>query len=206
MWKSTTRYPQESNVGKSFDWQELKAALPIEQAISMLNLDMKKRQNGQWRGACPCKKGGPTALSVTPEKQRFYCFGSNEHGDIIAFVSHIKQIEMKAAAEWLHDSVYSSRTIPEAREGKANQTKKLEALSNLESDHEAVSAVGFDTDVAARLGIGFRTKGAGAGSVLIPVRNQDGVIEGYVGVTDLAYIPKDFQPPENVVKFPRRKA
>lgn len=89
-------------------------------------------------------------------------------------------------------------------EQAANPTKKLEALSNMESDHEAVIAVGLDTAFAARIGIGYRTKGAGQGSVLIPIRNEDGEIEGYLGVQELTYIPKDFMPPDNVI--PLRKA
>jgi len=48
------------------------------------------------------------------------------------------------------------------------------------------------------------TKGAGQGSVLIPVRDEHGEIAGYVGVQELTYVPKDFQPPQNVVQFKKK--
>ena len=54
------------------DFAELKDRVPIEGAISKLDLVLKER-NGQWRGPCPvCNSGGDRALVITPAKQVFY--------------------------------------------------------------------------------------------------------------------------------------
>jgi len=181
------------------DFEQLKQEVTIDQAITWLRLYMKEK-NGQFRGVCPtCKTGGPRALAITPAKSSYYCFGNGKGGDVISLVSHIRNVPMKDAAQWLAD--HSGHSSPKS----ANQpAKKLETLSNLEHDHEAVIAVGLDTAVAQRLGIGFRTKGAGQGSVMIPVRNDQGEVEGWLGVQELTYIPKDFMPPENVLPFKKK--
>lgn len=181
------------------DFASIKEEIPIDRAIAMLGLDMKEK-NGQFRGECPtCKSGGPRALAITPSKNSFYCFGNQKGGDVISLVAHIRETSVKDAAAWLieHHSLHSSPKEPK-------ETQKLQALSNLESEHEAVSAVGIDTAVAKRLGIGFRTKGAGVGSVMIPIRDEHGTLLTYFGVQELTYIHKDFQPPENVVPFKKK--
>lgn len=195
------------------DFAELKDRVSIEDAVEYLGLEMKQG-GASLRGSCPhCNGGGPRALVVTPAKAAWYCFAASKGGDCIALVAHVLDIPVKDAASKLWErycpptrksTVPSTSTVPEER--SANQTKKLDALSHLEHDHPAIEAVGLDTNVATRLGIGYRTKGAGQGSVLIPVRNQDGEVEGWLGVQELTYIPKDFQPAENVVPLFKKKA
>lgn len=38
------------------------------------------------------------------------------------------------------------------------------------------------------------------GLVAVPIRDEDGVLHGYIGI-DEARLPKDFQMPENVVQL-----
>lgn len=198
------------------DFAEVKERVSFEQALSMLGIEHKER-NGQIRCACPHCGGADRGLVITPAKGLFYCFPSGGKdggkGDIISFVAHCLNVPVKEAAAKLHGAFLATSTstvrtsaVPVPEERSANQTKKLDALSHLEHDHPAIEAVGLDTNVATRLGIGYRTKGAGQGSVLIPVRNQDGEVEGWLGVQELTYIPKDFQPPENVVPLFKKKA
>ena len=181
-----------------YDFEAIKEAFPVEKVITLLGLDMKEKA-GQHRGPCPaCKSGGDRALAINSTKRSYYCFADGKGGDVISLTAHIKGITVKEAAEWLQDS---SSTAPPT---KVKETQKLQTLAHMEHDHPAVEAIGLDTAVAQRLGIGFRTKGAGQGSVLIPVRNESGEVEGWLGVQELTYIPKDFAPPENVVKFPKK--
>src|SRR5207302_3432444 len=54
----------------------------------------------------------------------------------------------------------------------------------VEHDHPAVEAVGFDPETAERLGIGFAAKGMMRGTVAIPIRTTEGVLVGYIGITE----------------------
>lgn len=198
-------------MSKLVDFQAVKEGVTFEQALSMLGLEYTER-GGQIRLACPHCGGSDRSIVITPAKGLFFCFSSGGKdggkGDILSFVAHCEQISVKEAAQRLAGAYLATSTstsgtssVPVPQESRGNQAKKLEPLSHLEPEHEAVEAIGLDTRIAEELGIGYRTKGAGQGSVMIPVRDQDGNTRGYVGVHELVYIPKDFAPPENVVKF-----
>lgn len=165
------------------DFAVLKERLTIEQVVSMLDLKLKS-SNKQLRGACPsCKSGGERALVVTPERQAYYCFADQKGGDLIQLAAHIKDISVKDAAQFL------SSTVPEATEAKQT-SEKLQPLSYLEPEHEAVLAVGFDPEVAKALGIGYAKKGILRGTVAVPVRLPDGSLAGYIGITEAKLPPK----------------
>lgn len=184
------------------DFDALKEQVSVEDAIFLLDLSMKK-SGSQWRGECPgCRKGGPRALSITPSRQMFYCFGDTAHGDVIALVAHVKGLPMKQAAQWLLEQSQSPATVPQEPR-RVNQTKKLEPLKHLDAHHEAVLAVGFDPAIAETIGIGYCSKGLMAGHVAIPVRDEDGALLGYVGIQE-AKLPKDFQPADNVIPLKRK--
>lgn len=194
------------------DFEELKSRVSIEDAVAFLDIQMKPG-GASLRGACPHCNGGPRTLVVTPAKQVWYCFASAKGGDCIALVAHVLDVSAKDAAAKLWERYCTSTgTVPPARKGTvpeekgSGQGKKLEPLSHLESEHEAVDAIGLDTKAAADHGIGYRTKGSGQGSVMIPFRNERGELIAYFGVQELIYIPPNFRPPENVVKFPKRSA
>ena len=180
------------------DFQALKEQCTIEQVVSLLKLEMKP-SNKQLRGPCPtCKSGGDRALVVTPERGVYYCFADSKGGDLIQLAAHIRKESPKDAAAFIAQSL---STVPQAKEAKQT-SKSLQPLEHIEFEHEAVIAIGLDTDVAASLGIGYATKGVARGNVVIPVRDANGVLKGYVGVTELTFIPKDFQP-SNIIPLKR---
>ena len=84
--------------------------------------------------------------------------------------------------------------------------QKLQPLAHLEYDHPAIVALGLDPNVAESLGIGYAPKGVARGNVVIPVREADGTLRGYLGVQELTFIPKDFETPDNVVPLKSKKA
>lgn len=187
------------------DFAELKARVSIEDAVAYLNIEMKER-NGQLRSSCPHCGGADRTLVVTPSKQAFYCWNSKKGGDCISLVAHALDIPVKEAAAKLWEryctsTVPSTSTVPEER--RSEETQKLQPLSYLEPEHDAVVAVGFDTRIAEELGIGYAGKGLMRGLVAIPIRDDRGKLRGYIGIEE-AKLPKDFQPPENVVAFPKR--
>jgi hypothetical protein len=42
------------------------------------------------------------------------------------------------------------------------------------------------------------------GNVLFPLRDQHGVLHGYIGTQELSFCPKDFELPENVVPLQKK--
>ena len=185
-------------------FDEVKARFTIEKVADLLGLALK-RSGEQLRGECPsCKSGGPRALVITPGKHAYFCWAEKKGGDLIALVAHIRQTDAKAAANWLvRDSDNSPRNHQSPDRGTVPRTdSELKPLEYLESDHEAVAAVGFDPAFAAAHGIGFAGKGVARGWVLVPFRDETGALLGYVGVQE-AWLPKDFKTPDNVVPLKR---
>src|SRR5438874_2401245 len=182
------------------DFSELKARIKIEQVIDFLKLDVKRSAN-QLRGSCPVCGGADRTLAITPAKGVWFCFTAQKGGDVISLVAHVLKCEVKDAAQQLAQRFTVPTTVPEATRAYDGQ-KKLQALDYIEHEHPAVEALGFDLEVAKALGIGFAPRGTMKGFVLIPVRNEQGVLKGYVGVTECK-LPLDFQPATNVV--PLRK-
>jgi DNA primase len=189
-------------MGKFLDFETIKQQNRIEDVAAKLKL-ITKPANNQLRGACPtCKQGGDRALAITPGVQKFYCFAAQKGGDVIGLAAHILDTPMKEAAEWLSGTSTVARTstvLPDTQPESENG-RTLQPLSYLQPDHEAVSAVGFDTEVAKALGIGYAPKGLMRGTVAIPVRNERGDLLGYVGITE-AKLPPSFM--TNVVAFPK---
>jgi DNA primase len=187
------------------DFADLKEKVSFSDTIKYLKLDVKQSGN-QWRGACPtCKSGGDRALVITDGKG-WFCFALKKGGDQIALVAHILDVGVKEAALELarmagivtDTSSNTSRTVPQSKEESVSQ---LAPLSYLDPEHDAVVAIGFDTDVAASLGIGYAPRGIMRGTVAVPIRDAQGVLKGYIGIEG-ATLPADFQ--SNVVAFVKR--
>jgi DNA primase len=187
------------------DFADVKEKVSFSDTINHLNLDVKQAGN-QWRGACPtCKSGGDRALVITDGKG-WFCFALKKGGDQIALAAHILDVGVKEAAFELArmsgmvtvTGKDTSSTVPQS---EAVTGMGLSPLSYLESEHDAVVAIGFDTDVAASLGIGYAPRGIMRGTVAVPIRDARGVLRGYIGIEG-ATLPADFQ--SNVVAFVKR--
>lgn len=182
------------------DFEELKNRVDIEQVVQILGLEMKP-SGKQLRGQCPACGGNDRGLVVTPEKGVYYCFTDQKGGDLISLAAHVRGTAMKDAAQYINSSI----TVPEERVAKETKTnEKLQPLAYLEFDHPAVVALGLCPTVSEELGIGYAPKGVARGNVVIPVRDENGTLRGYLGVQELTFIPKDFEPPDNVVHLKRK--
>ena len=152
---------------------------------------------------------GNRSLVVTPAKNVFYCFNAQEGGDVIALYAHAEGLNVRDAAAALEElyctstGTSNSQPVPERREAK--ETQKLQPLSYLDAEHEAVLAVGFDPIDAELLGIGYAKKGIMRGTVAVPVRLEDGSLVGYIGVTE-ATLPPSFNLQSNVVPLRKNTA
>ena len=169
------------------DFETIKAEHPIEEVADRLGLTLK--QSGkQKRGKCPvCEGSGDRNLVITPEKGVYYCFADGKGGDTIALTAHVNGIGVKEAAAWIAGDTSERETVPKEKKGSERGFKPLDYL---DPAHEAVSAVGFETDDAATLGIGYAPRGVLRGTVAVPVRHDDGSIAGYIGITEAKLPPK----------------
>jgi len=182
------------------DFTDLKERFGFVQVIDALKLPVTQRGN-QWRGACPaCKSGGERALVITDGKA-FFCFAAHKGGDQIALAAHVRNCSVKDAAAFIADSSAPDAEPSPKPEDQTGEGKSLASLPYLEHQHEAVLAIGFDPIVAQRLGIGYAPKGIMRGTVAVPVRNEQGAIQGYIGLEDPVRLPSDFT--TNIVRFPK---
>lgn len=65
-------------------------------------------------------------------------------------------------------------------------------LTYLEADHSAVEILGLNAEDAAALGIGYAKRGIMRGLVAVPIRREDGLIAGYIGINE-ARLPTDWK-------------
>ena len=208
-------------MSKFIDFQDVKKAVTIEDAITRLGLALKP--NGpQMRGPCPvCKSGGDRTLVITPAKQAFYCFAAKnrqgEGGDVIALAAHIKSCTMKEAAEFLTGTtaeieptklaVFEATipvTVPEKKKAGLNP------LNYLQAEHPLVQALGISKETAEHFGAGYAPKGIMRGRLAIPIHDVDGVLVAYCGQalngeSPALIFPKDFVPEEFVFNIYRIK-
>lgn len=171
------------------DFEQIKAENPITTVVDKLGLTMKK-SGASMRCKCPvCESTSDRNLVVTPDRNAYYCFTDGKGGDQIGLVSHVQGLPVKEAAQFLAGDVPKEK--PKAKESTSEVGFK--ALDYLQHDHEAVSALGFEPDVALALGIGHAPRGILKGTVAVPVRNRDGTIAGYIGLTDIEKLPPKWQ-------------
>jgi len=170
------------------DFDAIKRETTFAQAAALLGLTLKQTGN-QWRGPCPCGAGGDRALVIT-EGRGFYCFGASKGGDQIALVAHVKDMAVKDAAAFLanRSGTDSGRNSTSSREEGTGTVPVLKPL-DLDHEHAAVIALGFEAADAEQLGIGHCAKGIMRGLVAIPIRLPSGELAGYVGVQEIAKLP-----------------
>lgn len=172
------------------DFQQVKADNPIEKVAELLGLQLKKAGN-TFRCPCPSGEGNDRGMVITPEKGVFYSFPKQKGGDCLALISFVKGCSPKEAAEWLvGDKQPEKKQSASSTKGGEKPSEGFSPLTYLDPQHEAVIALGFDPDDAAKLGIGFAPRGVLKGHVAVPVRNEDGSIAGYIGIDEAKLPPR----------------
>ena len=125
---------------KFLDFEEVKRNHPIDEVAAKLGLQLKKNGGGSLRGPCPSGGGNERSLIVTPEKGVWYSFATQKGGDVIALVSFVKDLVPKDAAAWIVCVDKKPGEMPSAKPKEG-----FKELDYLDSDHQAVFAVGLDT-------------------------------------------------------------
>ncbi len=60
-----------------------------------------KKAGHYWKGSCPFHSEKTASFSVSPHREIFYCFGCQETGDVIAFISKIEHCSQIEAVKFL---------------------------------------------------------------------------------------------------------
>ena len=145
---------------------------------------------GDTNGPCPSGEGGERALVITPAKGVCYSFACEKGGDVLALVQLINDCSAKEAAQFLSGSVPLEKTARSSPEKGSEARGGFAPLPYLEADHPAVEAIGFEPEDAQHLGIGYAPRGTMRGTVAIPMRTQEGILAGYIGITEAKLPPK----------------
>ncbi len=177
--------------------QSVKESVTIYQCMQMLGLDAKMERN-QYRMPCPgCRKGGPRALCVTPAHQRkdgslgsFYCHGDKVGGDNIGLVAHVRGISNSDAAKQVQDhygAAPQKRPVagqfpqphPEAGEDGVRHRGLRQAAGPRK---RGSGALGVSADTLRDFKAGYATTGLLKQRLALPVADQTGAIQFYVGM------------------------
>lgn len=189
------------------DFAELKARVPIQDALKWLGVELKVSPNGQLRGCCPIHDGSnPREFVVTPSKGLYFCFAGCGGGDIIKLVaSHRKIGTREAAAEIATHfgkstvTAAGNSTVPGKGTVPQNEKAGFNPLTYLEAAHEAVQALGVSADTCSHFGAGYAPKGILRGRMALPIHSKEGLLLAYCGRTvkgesPTLTFPNGFQP------------
>lgn len=87
----------------------------IKEHISILDVIQTyttlKKAGLYWKGHCPFHHEKTASFTVSPHKGIFYCFGCQEHGDVISFITKVEHYSVLEAAYFLADRY--KLTLPE---------------------------------------------------------------------------------------------
>lgn len=194
------------------DFDDIRARVSIERVAEWLGV---AGLNERLRGECPlCHSTKDNPFTLTPSKGMWGCFACGKKGNIFHFVMHMREVELKDAAQLIHDHFLGTvqskdRDSTVQRDSTVRGTdgeRGLKPLEYLDAEHPGVDAVGFDQDFATKHGIGYASKGIARGHVLIPFRDETGVLLGYIGTTEELWLPKEFKPADPKVVPLKRPA
>lgn len=172
------------------DFQELKASVGITQVLDMLAITHLQPNGAMLRGTCPiCQTTNPRGFIVTPEKGTWYCFSEKKGGDIIRLVAMHGRTDDKQAAHRIAQFVNgagkagdNARPQQEVADGrKSADFDPLAYQKTLDPFHDALGD--FDMGTVKELGGGYSSKGLNRGRLVLPIRNLDGSIKAFVGIS-----------------------
>lgn len=107
---------------------------------------------------------------------------------MLALVQLVNDCDVKEAAQFLA----GKEPLEKAKEPTSERgaERGFRPLTYLEPDHAAVEALGLEAKDATSLGIGYAPRGILRGTVAVPIRTADGILAGYIGITEAKLPPK----------------
>ena len=96
--------------------------------VEIISADVALEWNGRrWFGCCPFHAEKTPSFSVSPERQRFHCFGCGESGDVIDFVRKLNGWSYPAALKSI--GIKSGPLDKKERDRREEARQKREAIA-----------------------------------------------------------------------------
>src|SRR5215472_9405784 len=107
---------------------EVKAKVDLVKVISE-HVRLTKRNRDLW-GLCPFHQEDSPSFKVDPQRQSWYCFGCERHGDVFTFVELIEKTDKRGALQMLAEraGVELKKLSPEQKERADLRKRILEML------------------------------------------------------------------------------
>ncbi len=198
------------------DFGEVKDKVTMEMVLGHYGISDLKRSGQNLRGKCPLHEGqGERTLSVSLDRDLFFCFSCRAGGNVLDFCSKIDGSTIREAALKLQTLFLvgdrETKPEPKAREREQEQPVEPEVINpplgfelRVDPGHEYGQSRGVSREMLEQFGVGFcLSKGTFAGRFVFPLQNEQGELIGYAGRSLDDSEPK-YQFPSSVKGFQKR--
>ena len=201
------------------DFKSIKLSISMEQILKHYGIfDTLVQKGDSLSGSNPfdASSTNPTRFRVSLSKNCWNIFGSELGGNVLDFVAHMENIDVRSAALKIQESFNltpdnSKRSVklktpaaaPQRPDSKEEQGSVVNnplgfVLKHLDSDHSYLQERSLTKDTIQCFGIGFCSKGILKGRIAIPIHNVHGELVAYTGRW-----PGDPPEGEGKYKFPK---
>src|SRR5258707_5908342 len=124
--------PPSGNSDDAF--AEVKAKVDLVKVVQE-HVRLTKRNRDLW-GVCPFHQEDSPSFKVDPQRQSWYCFGCERHGDVFTFVELIEKTDKRGALQMLAEraGVELQHVTPEQRE-RWDSRKRILAMLKLAAQY-----------------------------------------------------------------------
>ena len=123
-----------SQRGNDDAFAEVKARVDLVKVIQE-HVRLTKRNRDLW-GLCPFHQEDSPSFKVDPQRQSWYCFGCERHGDVFTFVELIEKTDKRGALQLLAEraGVELQQLSPEQKE-RVDSRKRILAMLKLAAQY-----------------------------------------------------------------------
>lgn len=128
----TSRGPLKQASDDAF--AEVKAKVDLVKVVSEY-VRLTKRNRDLW-GLCPFHGEDSPSFKVDPQRQSWYCFGCERHGDVFTFVELIEKTDKRGALQMLAERAgVELRKLSPEQQGRADVRKRVLAMLKLAAQY-----------------------------------------------------------------------
>src|SRR5213595_1955794 len=129
-----TIVPVSSSASSDDAFAEVKAKVDLVKVVQE-HVRLTKRNRELW-GLCPFHEEDSPSFKVDPQRQSWYCFGCERHGDVFTFVELIEKTDKRGALQTLAEraGVELRKLSPEQKE-RSDDRKRILAMLKLAAQY-----------------------------------------------------------------------
>jgi DNA primase len=133
--------------------EDVAAVRATSDIVAVISQYTPLRRIGQrWMGLCPFHSEKTPSFSVNATENRYYCYGCQVHGDVIAFVMEKEQLDFPRAVESLaaRANVTLRYTDADQGEGRRRRAKLIDTMARAAAWYHERLLSGADAGAARR--------------------------------------------------------